>query len=86
MAESIPHVNFIDGCDDDADRSLAADMACLRSGVPAPDSANEDNSQASLIHHFMLQLSCNHTVVPETLKNDDGSTETVLSASSPDEV
>ncbi len=117
--EGVPHVNFIDGCDHDPDRSrtLRGDLRTLGIGAAAsaegagagpelrtvaapvafaeargPESVVEAAPEGAAVshrlrlHHFLMQLAANHTVVPETLHNPDGTTETVLSASSPDEV
>ncbi len=71
----IPHVNFTDGSDTDPDRSLAVDA---RNPV--------DGGQGTAIHHFMLHLVLNHTVLPEHVRDTSGNViGSRLSASSPDE-
>lgn len=68
-----PHVNFKDGSDTHAGRTLAADVA-------------EGGAQAEAIHHFMLNMVLNQTVVPEAVTDADGKEVGMrLSASSPDE-
>jgi hypothetical protein len=73
-SRTVPHVSFVDGCEDEPGRTIAED-AKLR------------NEQSYAIHMFMLQLCINHTVLLETLcDKNDVVTGTALSASSPDEV
>lgn len=80
---AVPHVNFDDGSDSHPGHTLAGDLAegGVDYGLEPPE-----GSQAHAIHHFLLHLVLNHTVVPEVLRDEDGNeTGRQLSASSPDE-
>jgi len=71
----LPHVNFEDGSDSHPGRFLGSDSRDPR-----------DGAQGSAIHHLLLNLSLNHTVIPEVVRSADGEIKgTKLSAASPDE-
>jgi phospholipid-transporting ATPase len=72
---AVPHVNFMDGSDSNPGSTLAGDQQ----GRSGPYQATE-------LHYFMLQLVLNHTIVLETIRDEnDVVVGTQLSASSPDE-
>lgn len=69
----VPHVTFNDGSETHPGRSIFRDL-------------NSSSPVQQHLHRFMLHLVLNHTVIPETLRDDDGNvTGMQLSASSPDE-
>ena len=72
----MPHVNFLDGSDTHPILKLSDFLndADFPSSRPAKE-----------LHHFLLHLVLNHTVVPEERKDAAGNTRKTLSASSPDE-
>jgi hypothetical protein len=82
MRTPIPHVNFIDGCEDYPKRMLLGPTGDLLG-----EGAARDPAHANAIRLFLLQLAINHTVVIEKVL-DRNTREVVgsqLSASSPDE-
>jgi phospholipid-translocating ATPase len=69
----VPHVSFLDGCSDDVNHTLAGDLLL-------------GDQQSHAIQMMLLQLALNHTVVMETLYDENETAiGTALSASSPDE-
>ena len=71
-----PHVNWIDGSDDDPHRTLAADFGKL------------DSEQGRHIYYMLLNMALDHSVEFEQGFDEDGRPvgEPRLSASSPEEV
>lgn len=80
--ERVPHVNFIDGCEDEPGRVLLGPVGDLCGA-----GALRDPDQSAAVRLFLFQLAINHTVVIENLLDKDthAVTGTQLSASSPDE-
>lgn len=78
----MPHVNYIDGSEDEEGR-------CLRGpdGDLEGSGADRDADQAEAVHLFMLHLALNHTVILETVhdRRTGKPSGVQLSASSPDE-
>ena len=67
----IPHVNYVDGSDSHPGRSLAGDLADVSRSSPG-----------FVVHHMLLHLALNHSVLIETVRDHLGQlTGTRLSAS-----
>jgi magnesium-transporting ATPase (P-type) len=82
-----PHFNFIDGVEGEAGRTLQSELQTLRGTAGSPQHRGQaPPSLHTRLHHMLFQLACNHTVVVETVKNEDGTVDHVFSSSSPDEV
>jgi len=62
----VEHVNFVDGSDTHPGHTLATALQPVRDGRITP------GSRAEGAHIFMLHMVLNHTVVPETIRNDAG--------------
>lgn len=72
----MPHVNFLDGSDTHPILKLSDFLN---------DTDFPSSRPAKELHHFLLHLVLNHTVVPEERKDAAGNARKTLSASSPDE-
>lgn len=69
----VPHVTFKDGSESHPGRTFFGDL-------------EQQNEHAESMRQFMLHLTLNHTVIPETVRDEDGNViGQQLSASSPDE-
>lgn len=74
-SSALPHVNFEDGSETHPGRTLGSDARFPN-----------DTAQGTNLHSFFLHLSLNHTVLRETVRDNNGDIiGTRLSASSPDE-
>jgi magnesium-transporting ATPase (P-type) len=62
-AASLPHVNFTDGSDSHAGRSMAGDLRSITDGPGTP---------GDLAHHMLLHLVLNHSVLTETVRDNAG--------------
>lgn len=57
----IPHVNFSDGSESHPGRSLLGDLRNLQRSSPG-----------YVVHHMLLHLVLNHSVLVETVRNNTG--------------
>lgn len=70
----VPHVNFDDGSDSHPGRSVAEDRV------------DSTSAQGRALHDFLISMALNHSVVPESVRDESGNViGRQLSASSPDE-
>ena len=72
----VPHVNFLDGSD-------THPILNVHSHINTPEFPQGPHHKE--LHHFLLHLVLNHTVVPEERTDAHGNKRKTLSASSPDE-